>query len=654
MNESAPNERLAGWALAGVLFLHLLLLRESSGLVLASLLLLGAGALLRSRQIFSPAWLERTLVLLGAVTVFVLHQGLRPSLFIGELGGLMGAIFLLRPVTPLRGLRVILCALATLLGAVMRPNPGVGSIFIVLDVVVLMVLAQQIYRPPEAVRSFWASLIRSLRVVVPVSIVVILVFWLFPDYSLQPIQGITGFAGNGILDPGRLEGLSQSRRVALVAHFSESEKLPAPGQLYWRGQVLENNEGLRWTRAAERSDSARSLDAAPPPEGAAVWTYSQDYLSNRGTTLPVLDRVLTVEATRGGQEIAVLELGAGVLSSVGSGSLEMKVTAADDPASDAPELGIDGGALGLPPAVRGHPALPKVAARVLSPARSTGDNLESMAEYFRKSGFTYSMRPGKMSDLGKFIMTTRRGFCEHYAAAAANLLRLGGIPARVVIGYRGGDWNPWSRTITVRDANAHAWVEAWDGAAGKWLRFDPTLHVAPNLTDRMERNFNSDEWPWYRLAGAFVVAFFTEVGDRLGRLMEAAGGSELWETLQPVFFTGLLLLLSAWLARRLILRRLKQTRDVPASLLADLDRHAARLGLQRRTGETPLAWLSRLQRAGGAEEEPLLAGFASAYREGVYRASGLTPAVAGDLRTSARQLKKIWKVRRRQAVGIAS
>jgi transglutaminase-like putative cysteine protease len=654
MSEAPPNDRLAGWALAGVLFLHLILLRESSGLVFAAFLLLGAGALLRSRQIFAPAWLERTLVLLGAVTVFVLHQGLRPSLFIGELGGLTGAIFLLRPLTPLRGLRVILCALATLLGTVMRSNPSVGSIFIVLDVVVLMVLAQQIYRPPEAVRSFWTSLVRSLRVVVPVSIVVILVFWLFPDYSLQPIHGLTGFAGNGVLDPGRLEGLSQSRRVALVAQFSESEQLPSPGQLYWRGQVLENNEGLRWTRAPSRSDSARSLEAAPPPQDATVWSYSQDYLSNRGTTLPVLDRVLTVEATRGGQEIAVLELGAGVLSAVGAGSLQMKVTAADDPASDAPEPGIDGGALGLPAAVRDHPALPKVAARVLSPTRSTGENLQSMARYFRQSGFTYSMRPGKMSDLGKFIMTTRRGFCEHYAAAAANLLRLGGIPARVVIGFRGGDWNPWLRTITVRDANAHAWVEAWDGNSGKWLRFDPTLYVAPNLTDRMERNFNSDEWPWYRMAGAFVVAFFTEIGDHVGRLIEAAGGSELWETLRPVFFTGLLLLLTAWLARRLILRHLKNSRDVAAGLLADLDRHATRLGLQRRTGETPLAWLSRLQRGGGAEERTALECFASAYHQGVYSASGLTPAAAGNLRASARQLKKIWKARRRQTVGIAS
>jgi len=643
--------RVAGLALAGALFVHLLLLRDSSGIVLAACLVLVVGAVLRSRQIFAPSWIERSLFLLAVLAVLLTRRGTPPALLIGELAGIAGAVFLLRPLTPARGLRVVFCVLAVLVAAVIRPYPGIGATFLVIDVVVLMILTQRIFRPPEAARSFRASLVRSLRVVVPVSIVVIMVFWLFPDYSLQAMPAITGFSGGNVLDPGRVAALSQSRRIALVARFSAAEKIPGAGQLYWRGQVLERNEGLRWSRDSGRNGPPQSLESEAPKEGVHVWRYTQDVTSNRGGILPVLDRVVTVDASRGGQEIAVLDLGASVLTAVGAGALRMEVVAAADSTSDAPSAAFAGGGLGIPMEIKENEDLRKIVADVIPSNPGAEEAMRAVAAYLKDNHFVYTLQPGRIADLGKFLTTIRRGFCEHYAAAAANLLRLGGVPARIVVGYRGGDWNPWLRTITVRDSDAHAWVEAWDAPSGRWLRFDPTNSVAPDLTTRMENDLNSGAWPWWRLSAAFVTAVFTGIGDRIGQFFAVAGASEVWESLRPVFFTGLLLSLTAWLARRLILRHLQNSRDIAASLLAGLEHRAARIGRPRHEGETPLAWLNRLQNAAQGAERENLARFAAAYTAGVYSASGLTAAAAGDLRESARHLKRIWKTRRREAVG---
>ena len=64
-------------------------------------------------------------------------------------------------------------------------------------------------------------------------------------------------------------------------------------------------------------------------------------------------------------------------------------------------------------------------------------------EFFRTQGFRYSFSPGEYgkNDLDEFLFHRRLGFCEHYAASFATLMRLAGIPARVVTGYLGGEYD---------------------------------------------------------------------------------------------------------------------------------------------------------------------------------------------------------------------
>ena len=121
-------------------------------------------------------------------------------------------------------------------------------------------------------------------------------------------------------------------------------------------------------------------------------------------------------------------------------------------------------------------------------SNSQRDFLQRVLNFFHTEPFYYTLSPPPLgrNAVDDFLFNTRRGFCEHYASAFAVLARAGGIPARVVVGYQGGERNPFGDYWIVRQANAHAWVEVWlDGA---WHRYDPTAAVAPErITEGINR-----------------------------------------------------------------------------------------------------------------------------------------------------------------------
>jgi hypothetical protein len=67
-------------------------------------------------------------------------------------------------------------------------------------------------------------------------------------------------------------------------------------------------------------------------------------------------------------------------------------------------------------------------------------------------------------------------------------MRVAGVPARVVGGYQGGEFNQVGNFLEIRQANAHAWAEVWLENKG-WVRFDPTAAIAP---ERIEQDVNID------------------------------------------------------------------------------------------------------------------------------------------------------------------
>lgn len=84
--------------------------------------------------------------------------------------------------------------------------------------------------------------------------------------------------------------------------------------------------------------------------------------------------------------------------------------------------------------------------------------------------------PQDGQDLVDYVLfDNRRGYCEHYAAAMTVMLRELGIPARVVVGYAPGEYDPANGGFVYRQSDAHAWVEAYFPSYG-WISFEPTAN----------------------------------------------------------------------------------------------------------------------------------------------------------------------------------
>lgn len=105
--------------------------------------------------------------------------------------------------------------------------------------------------------------------------------------------------------------------------------------------------------------------------------------------------------------------------------------------------------------------------------------------YFKEQPFYYSKTPplAKYDPVDEFMFKSKTGFCEHYASAFTFMMRAAGVPARVVTGYMGGEYNPVGDYVVVRQSDAHAWTEVWLYGQG-WVRVDPTSMIPPHRVDK--------------------------------------------------------------------------------------------------------------------------------------------------------------------------
>lgn len=118
----------------------------------------------------------------------------------------------------------------------------------------------------------------------------------------------------------------------------------------------------------------------------------------------------------------------------------------------------------------------------LSFDKSFSKKVDAVKKHFFSRGYEYTLSPGEYQSenaLEDFLLTRKKGFCEHYASAAAILFRMMGIPARVIAGFQGGEFNPVGKYYLVQGRDAHAWVEIHNPEVG-WKRIDPTSWIAPD------------------------------------------------------------------------------------------------------------------------------------------------------------------------------
>ena len=240
---------------------------------------------------------------------------------------------------------------------------------------------------------------------------------------------------------------------------------------------------------------------------------------------------------------------------------------------------------------------------------------------FFATDFRYTLEPPLLpgsDSVDQFLFQTRRGFCGHFASAGAFLLRAAGIPARVVGGYLGGELNPLDGALTVRQYEAHAWLEYWDKADLRWHRLDPTSVVSPlrleqsaaqlfstepsfladamlmrngflrgSLLKELRLRYEMINYGWHR----WVLNFQDR---QSGFLQELLGGISVVKIVLLILGTGGLVLLAV--AGSLFVCR-RQRKDPLIIALKRLDKCLLKLGLQRCSGETPGQFFTRLEQS---------------------------------------------------------
>jgi len=292
--------------------------------------------------------------------------------------------------------------------------------------------------------------------------VMAIMFVLFPrlDSPLWSLPGNNQQSRTGMSEsmmPGQFSKLINSTEPVFRASFNNEP--PSKEKLYWRGPVLTEFDGNRWSRRPERASSYEpSISLVGKP---TIYRVNLD----RG-----------IRVNRDGETRSLDWINKTTIYEFNS-ALEYQL----NKTSNTNEL-LE--ALRLPK--RSSPKTKKLAKEIF---KSVGNNktefVDRVMMRFNTEPYSYTLEPTRLSSdyIDSFMFDTKEGFCEHFSSSFVVMMRAVGIPARVVTGYQGGEYNTQADYILVRQSDAHAWAEVWLSGQG-WVRKDPTSMVAPERVNQ--------------------------------------------------------------------------------------------------------------------------------------------------------------------------
>lgn len=359
---------------------------------------------------------------------------------------------------------------------------GLGTVvYMVLPIVLLSAALVALHQAPEPQRFTWQPLRTGAVLMAQALPLMLLLFLVFPRFAplwQVPLPG--GGARSGMSDemaPGDIAQLSLSDALAFRVAFAD--KVPPARELYWRGLVLDDFDGRRWRASEFTGAPVREAGTAGGPSiGYSIdyevyleptyqrWLYAlQRPVGIDGKTIATADHRLVARDLVREKTIYRVRSYPGDLLDAQLSSHMRHYT------------------LLLP--AGSNPRTREWVARLRAEYGDDAAFIDAVLRNFQNENFYYTLKPPLLGaqPVDEFLFGQRRGFCEHYASSFVFALRAGGIPARVVTGYQGGEINPLIGTVLVHQFDAHAWAEAWLAGRG-WVRFDPTAMVAPQRIER--------------------------------------------------------------------------------------------------------------------------------------------------------------------------
>lgn len=476
------HQQISAWGWGAILLTlvpHLFHLPVVLSVGCVVVILYGSWCLLVRRQPWFPKVWVKIILMIVSLVVIIKDSG---AAFTSEPATaflVVLAILKLLEMRLIRDVQVVVLLGFFLLAAQFFYAQSLLYTFYALSVTPWLVAVLMIsFRPGESGKGYWLRAGRMIGQALPLAMVL---FLLIPRFSHPlwaiPSQSATASTGLGLsMTPGSISRLIPSDRVAFRATFQTPP--PKPSEMYWRGPILWRLTGETWY--------ALNIPLPGSPAPFAVrgqrWVHE---ITLEPNALPVLFALDYPDQAPDGARLnrdRQIVVGKPV-SSV------QRYTVVSHAATQSPEPPLEHErrmALALP--ATGNPRARQLASDWHSQNAEPQEIVQLGLDHLATEPFTYTLMPPPLGTdaIDGFLFVTRSGFCEHYAGAFTFLMRAAGVMARVVTGYQGGTFNPLGDHVTVRDADAHAWVEVWLSGWG-WVRVDPTAVVAPRrLAQGME------------------------------------------------------------------------------------------------------------------------------------------------------------------------
>lgn len=457
-----------------------------------------------------PTWLENLLaplVLVAVVAAGGMQVGvLRP---VSHLALLVAAIRLPGAARPGRArLAMATTAIIAAAGVASSTHPSLvvyllvalATCIVAAGRAILLGLAASAREPVG--RTSWPSVREVALTVTIAALISVPLFAALPRLRSPFVGARTGTASaSGFRSEVTLHGIGAikvSEKPALTVRFPDTPE-PARAWLRLEGATLNHYRGGTWVEGRNarplplaRQGQTISLWHAGPPEELP---RAEVTLEKQGENLFVPTGTVALEPPL---SVEVARTAMGVLRIPRDTGVPLRYAATFDPATprSPPPDEVD---LEVPGRVRERIA--PLVRDVVGEARTPLAVAIAIEDHLR-GGYAYTLRPQapwREDPVIWFLLRGREGHCEFFASAMALMLRVADVPARIQVGFAGGELQG-DGSFLVRDSRAHAWVLAWVG--GRWQVFDPTPPEGQPLTEGSASRLRLP-WRWEDVEAAW-------------------------------------------------------------------------------------------------------------------------------------------------------
>jgi protein-glutamine gamma-glutamyltransferase len=442
------------------------------------------------------------------------------------------------------------------------------------------------------------------------------------------VSGFIGFSDNVTLgEIGRLKANDE-----IFMHVRVENLAPmSPIGLRWRGVALDQFTGKAWKKSpmaerSERKENERGFFQLGTTEDKYRLTAQTFFLEAVDT--PVLFGAPRIVAVQGQLPFLRVDSEGAIQSRSHDQERIVYKVYSDTTEPAANILRADnlqyfvGSARYLELPANLDPRIRTLTANIIrqTGARNGYDGARAIESYLRDNyGYSLDMKASGHDPLADFLFNVKAGHCEYFATAMAVMLRTQGIASRVVNGFLPGEYNEAAAAYTVRQSDAHTWVEVYFPETNSWVTFDPTppagrtSHVRSGLAGALSKYSEALELMWFQ----YVVGYDKQgqrslVTSLRKQLIDLRSGSavildEARAALPSLMKPGLLigsllavLLLTLFLTRRvraygwrrgLVIWQSK-TEEAPIDFYARLLKALEKQGIKRELYQTPLEFAS--------------------------------------------------------------